>query len=208
LLQETVLKTIPPSPRGAAVFALGLGLPLLALAHAGSDGGQHHDAYGALLAGFVHPFTGPDHLAAMLSLGLWSAMTTRRVWLAPLAFAASLTLGAVLGSAGIVLPAVEPMIAASLFVLGLLVATRAHLPLVGGALLAAGFALFHGMAHGAELGGAWHGAAIAGMVAATVLLHGTGIAIARLLTQRSAWTPRLAGSGVALFGAVLLSRIA
>jgi urease accessory protein len=207
LLQETVLKTIAPSLRGATVFALGLGLHLLALAHAGSDGGQHHDAYGALLAGFVHPFTGPDHLAAMLSLGLWSAMTTRRVWLAPLAFAASLTLGAVLGSAGIVLPAVEPMIAASLFVLGLLLAARAHLPLAAGALLAAGFAFFHGVAHGAELG-AWHGAAIAGMVAATALLHGTGIAIARLLMQRSAWTPRLAGSSVALFGAVLLSRIA
>ena len=46
---------------------------------------------------------------------------------------------------------VEPMIAASLLVFGLLVALRVRLPLVVGALVVATFAVFHGIAHGGEL---------------------------------------------------------
>ena len=58
----------------------------LALAHTGHDGAAHHGIGDAIAAGFTHPFTGLDHLAAMLALGVWSALTARRVWLAPLAF--------------------------------------------------------------------------------------------------------------------------
>ena len=72
-----------------------------------------------------------DHLAAMLAVGFWSALTARRVWTAPLAFAAMLLLGALLGLTGIELPAVEPLIAASLLVLGLLVALRTRLHVAG-----------------------------------------------------------------------------
>ena len=187
-----------------AASTLLLGLPALALAHTGGDAGQHHDAAGALAAGFAHPFTGLDHLAAMVAVGAWSAMTARRVWLAPLAFAGTLLVGALLGLAGVSLPAVEPMIAASLLVLGLLVATNARLPALAGAALAAGFALFHGLAHGAELAGPTAAFALAGMVAATALLHGAGIAVGLLLRARSAWLPRIAGTAVALFGVALL----
>ena len=105
-----------------------LALPLAALAHTGADAGLHH----GLVAGFMHPLTGVDHLAAMVAVGLWSALAARRAWpdllWAPLAFAGMLLVGALMGLAGLQLPAVEPMIAASLLVLGLLVATRAHLP--------------------------------------------------------------------------------
>jgi urease accessory protein len=181
-----------------------LALPALAMAHTGADAGQHHDAVGALAAGFAHPFTGLDHLAAMVALGIWSAMTARRAWIAPLAFAATLLVGALLGLAGITLPAVEPMIAASLLVLGLLLATNARLPAAAGALMAAGFALFHGLAHGAELAGPTAAFALIGMVAATALLHGAGIGIGLLLRSRAAWLPRVAGAAVALFGVALL----
>lgn len=189
--------------------ATALLVPALCLAHAGADAGGHHVAATALAAGWMHPLTGIDHLAAMLVLGLWSALTqARRVWLAPLAFAATLMIGALLGSAGVTLPGVEPMIAASLLVLGLLLATGARLPTVAGATLAAVFALFHGAAHGRELAGDGALFAIAGMVVATALLHTTGIAIGLLLRDRTVWLPRAAGAAVALFGVALLGPLA
>lgn len=198
----------PVSVRSLAVRGSLMGLlaaaSTLAAAHTGNDGAFHHGIGNALAAGFTHPFTGLDHLAAMLALGLWSALTTQRVWLAPLAFAGTLLAGALLGFAGISLPAVEPMIAASLLVLGLLVSTRAALPLAAGVGLAAVFALFHGIAHGQELGGPLGALALAGMVAATSLLHGIGIALGLTMKHGQRWLPRLAGAGIALFGLTLL----
>jgi len=115
------------SSRTLALLAAAL-LPLAASAHTGVDGGLHH----GLVAGFMHPLTGADHLAAMVAVGVWSALSARRAWpdllWAPLAFAGMLLAGALVGLAGLQLPAGEPMIAASLLVLGLLVAARVHLP--------------------------------------------------------------------------------
>jgi urease accessory protein len=185
-----------------ALLALAV-VPSLALAH--TDAAPHvHSATEALAAGFAHPFTGLDHMAAMVALGIWSALATKRIWVAPLAFASALLIGALFGMAGFALPAIEPMIAASVLVLGLLVATNARLPLAAGALLAAGFALFHGVAHGAELAGPQAAWSLIGMVSATALLHGAGLAAGKLLQQRSVWAPRVAGAAVALFGASLL----
>ncbi|NCT96999.1 MAG: HupE/UreJ family protein [Comamonadaceae bacterium] len=175
---------------GAAALA---GTGSIALAHVGADGHGHHGFF----AGLLHPITGPDHLAAMLAVGVWSAATTRRVWTAPLAFALTLLAGALLAQGGLGLPAIEPMIAASLLVVGLLLAARTKLPPGAGALLVGGFALFHGAAHGQELGGL---AALAGMVAGTALLHGAGITLGRRLRHHSVWWTRAAGAVVALMG--------
>ena len=191
------------APRWALFCLLAAG-STLALAHTGNDGDVHHSIGEALEAGFTHPLTGLDHLAAMVAVGVWSALTARRVWLAPLAFASTVLIGALLGFAGLRLPAVEPMIAASLLVLGLLVFSRAQLPAVVGVGLAAAFALFHGVAHGQELGGPFGEWALAGMVAATVLLHCAGIALGLAMQRGHRWIPRVAGAGVALFGLSLL----
>jgi urease accessory protein len=158
------------------------------------------------MQGFVHACTGLDHLAAMLAIGAWSAVAVRPVWVAPAAFVAVLGLGALAGSAAGAVPGVEPMIAASLLVLGLLVCTRRGLPLAIAALLAGLFAFFHGAAHGAELSAG--GAALAGLVAASALLHATGIALARGLAARRPWLTAVAGTSVAVFGAALLLQLA
>lgn len=200
--------------------ALGLASTAV-LAHTGELGHVHGaDAATSFLQGALHPLTGLDHLAAMISVGLWSALTThqrssdRSVWTAPAAFAIFLLIGALLGLGGLSLPGVEPMIAASLLVLGLLVSTRTALPWPAGGALVAVFALFHGLAHGAELAGGHAGAALAGMVMSTAALHAVGIALGllmmkmrRLGTHGTAgrWAPRLAGLGVAAFGASLLT---
>ena len=173
-------------------------LPFAATAHTGADAGAHH----GLAAGLLHPFTGLDHLAAMLAVGLWSALTmTRRLWLAPLAFVALLLVGALHGP-GLGLPAVEPMIAVSLLVLGLFVAARVKAAAPVGAFVVGAFALFHGAAHGDELSG---GAALAGMVLATCALHSLGLVLGLRLRERSVWWTRAAGGAVALLGAVLLA---
>lgn len=184
-------------------------LPLAAAAHTGPDAGLHH----GLAAGFLHPLTGPDHLAAMVAVGLWSALAARRacpdlLW-APLGFALMLLAGAMLGLAGVQLPAVEPMIAASLLVLGLLVGTQRRMPAFAAAALVGVFALFHGVAHGQELAGeAGAALTLAGMLAATVLLHAAGIALGGALRRGQRWMPRLAGAAVAIFGIALLGGIA
>ena len=192
-----------------ATAALGA-LPLLASAHVGADGAAHHDI--GFVQGFLHPFTGMDHLAAMVAVGLWSALiarSARDVLWAPVGFAAMLLAGALVGLAGVQVPAVEPMIAASLLVIGLLVVTRLRLPGPVAAAVVGAFAVFHGVAHGYELSGD-HGAglAIGGMVLATALLHAGGIAIGWALRQRTVWLPRVAGAAVALFGAALLAQLA
>jgi len=198
---------LPRSHSTTALLMLLLGaLPLAASAHTGVDGGLHH----GFTTGFMHPLTGTDHLAAMLAVGLWSALTARRAWpdllWAPLGFASMLLVGALVGLAGVQVPAVEPMIAASLLVLGLLVLTQRRLPPLAAGALVGVFALFHGAAHGYELAGE-SGAALtlAGMLAATVLLHAAGIAIGWSLRNGHRWLPRIAGAAVALLGVALLS---
>ncbi len=184
--------------------ALALCLPLLAQAHTGA-GAHTHDA---LSAGLLHPLTGLDHLAAMVALGIWSALALRRVWLAPAAFVFMLAVGAVAGMQGLGIPAIEPMIAASLLVLGLLVAVRRSLPLPAALALAAFFAFFHGAAHGQELASEQAWPALAGMLLATAALHGLGILLGRQLFTRQRWLAPAAGSAVALLGSALLLGLA
>lgn len=192
-----------------ALVALAAILPAAAFAHTGVDGHAHLN----FMTGFLHPLTGMDHLAAMVAVGLWSALAARRagpglLW-GPLGFAGMLLAGALLGLQGMQIPAVEPMIAASLLVTGLLVVTRWHVPGIAAALIVGVFAVFHGLAHGYELAEAPSAlATLSGMLAATVLLHLTGLGAGWALRSANAWLPRAAGAAVALFGVTLLARLA
>ncbi|MCL2075806.1 MAG: HupE/UreJ family protein [Betaproteobacteria bacterium] len=174
-----------------------------AFAHAG------HSGEPGFLAGFLHPFLGADHLAAMLAVGIWSAMTTRRVWIAPLAFVSLLLAGALLtGFAGFAIPAMEPMIAASLLVIGLLLAMRARLPIAIGSIVIGLFALFHGAAHGAELASAHPAAALSGMAAGTAMIHFAGIWLGFFLNRQRVFYARAVGGAISLFGIGLLAGMA
>ncbi|AKM30799.1 urease accessory protein UreJ [Pandoraea faecigallinarum] len=196
--------------RRAVRVATGLALLALsgaALAHPGHPG---HDAASSFAAGLLHPLSGADHLCAMIVVGLWSSLTSKRVWAAPLAFVAMLAAGGLLGMTHwVALPGVEPMIAVSLLVLGLMLATRARLPAWAGAVTVGAFAVFHGFAHGAELPGeasAMH--YMLGFLVATGMLHCLGIAAGVALRHRTVWMPRLLGAGVLAYGATLLAAAA
>lgn len=185
-----------------AILLAGLALP--AAAHTG------HEA-GGFATGFAHPFGGFDHLLAMLAVGLWAAQYAMRtenraaLWLLPAAFVLPMGAGFLLALNGIALPGVEAGIALSVLILGLVVAFAARPPLVAAMVVTAGFALFHGFAHGAEMGDGVATAYAAGMLLATALLHGAGL-VGAMLAQQVA-TPvltRAAGAAVAVVGVVIL----
>lgn len=154
----------------AAVLA---GTPLAALAHDGVDGGS------GLLTGFLHPLLGPDHVLAMVAVGLLGAILgAPAIYLLPIVFPMVMAFGGALGVAGVPLPAVEMGIALSAVVLGLMVAAGRPIPLTAAAVVVAVFAIFHGHAHGTELPAAVDATSYAiGFVVGTGLLHLVGIAL-------------------------------
>ena len=176
------------------------------LAHPGHA--EHTDTLSMLTEGLLHPLAGPDHLLAMLAVGIWSALvypSLKRAIAIPLSFSIILLVGALMGMAGLRIPLVEPLIMTSLLVLGLMLAGMARLPLSVGAALVAFFAFFHGAAHGMEL--PQGGAAILfilGFMVSTLLIHCTGMVAGAILTRRHAWPARLAGAGIASYGAILM----
>jgi urease accessory protein len=172
-----------------------------ALAHTGEGGA------GGFLAGFVHPLLGPDHVVAMVAVGLWGALLGQpAIWLLPIAFPLVMAFGGVLGIVGVPIPSVETGIAASAIILGAMVALTVRAPLRIAVALVGGFAIFHGTAHGRELpDGADAVAFAAGFVVATGTLHLCGIAfglLARWPAGRLA--VRAAGAAIALTGAAYL----
>ncbi len=186
---------------GASAILIWTALP--ALAHL--DPVEH----GSFSAGFTHPLFGLDHVLAMIAVGLWAALLGgRAVWLVPAAFVATMTLGFAVAMAGLPLPFVEPVILASVVILGLLVAIALPVSPVIGMVIAGLFALFHGHAHGSELGAATAIPYGAGFVIATACLHAAGVALGlsvrRLLTSRRGDIAiRGAGAAVALGGLAL-----
>lgn len=168
-------------------------LPTAAMAHPSL---YHHTH--SFTAGLVHPLTGLDHLLAMVSVGLWASQKGgRALWLWPAAFVGAMVVGGILGMEGVALPLIEPAIAASLLVLGLMIAAMVRLPLVAGIGLIAAFGLFHGNAHGLEAPAS--GASLLyglGFVVSTAALHALGLAIG--LSMRSVRLQPLLRAGAAL----------
>lgn len=157
---------------------------------------------GVFGSGLVHPFLGIDHLLAMLAVGLWAVqLGGSAVWKIPLAFVVTMLLGA--GLAGVDLPFVETVIAASVLVLGLAITLQWRLAPLLASLMVALFALFHGHAHGSAMPvTASPLTYFAGFAAATLVLHVLGAASGYLLFQRSQAVLVRAG-GMTLAGAGL-----
>ena len=168
-------------------------MPSAAWAHAGAG------AASSFWSGVSHPFSGLDHLLAMVAVGIWAAQGGgRRVWVMPIAFIGLMLAGGAAGLAGLPLSRVEYGIAASLLVLGLLIASASKLDVLFSAAIVGFIAIFHGHAHGAEIPLASGMLAYsAGFALATALLHCLGICGALLVRGQLA---RLAGVAIALSG--------
>jgi urease accessory protein len=205
--------TTSSQPVGTRAFALRVPLSLFlalmlletspAFAHTGSG-------TGGFVGGFLHPVFGPDHVVAMVAVGLWGAfLGPPAIWLLPIVFPLVMAGGGVMGILGVPLPGVEIGIAISAIVLGLMVALAARPPLWVAAVLVGAFAIFHGHAHGAELPPGTDAVAFSvGFVVATGLLHLTGIAFGLLARWPAGrLTVRAAGGAIALAGLAFLSGI-
>lgn len=172
----------PHGSRTAAVVAAAA-VALLASSSASAHVGT--GLPGGVVSGFIHPLEGPDHLLAMVLVGVWGAFLGRPlIHVLPMVFPAMMVAGAIMAMFGLPLPPVEAGIALSVLVLGSCIALSIRAPVWVASLVVAVFAVFHGYAHGRELPSAADPIAYsAGFVLATGLLHVAGIAIG-LLNRR------------------------
>jgi urease accessory protein len=176
-----------------------------ALAHTGQGdvGGFSH--------GFFHPIFGPDHVIAMVAVGLWGVfLGMPAIWILPIVFPLVMAFGGALGILQVPVPAVETGIALSAVVLGLCVAFAYRPPLWAAAILVGIFAIFHGYAHGAEMPESSDAVSYAiGFVVATGLLHLGGIGFGALARwPLGAIVVRTVGALIALAGSAYLTGVA
>lgn len=186
-------------------FFLCLSLPTAALAHTGV--GAH-----SFVAGALHPLGGLDHLLAMLAVGLLAGCSDGRIrWWLPATFVMAMTGGAALGANGVAVPLTEVGIAFSLVIFGSALLLKQSLRATTLVVLTAGFALFHGHAHGTEMGVDLSAVPYAlGFILATALLHAVGV----LLTTKASPLPQatllkwsgsaIAAAGIASLGVMLI----
>jgi urease accessory protein len=175
-----------------------------ALAHTG-------DGVGGLMSGFLHPITGPDHVVAMIAVGLWGGILgAPAIWQLPVVFPVVMAVAGAMGVLGVPLPAVEVGIALSGVVLGLMVLFLVRPPIAVTAAIVGLFAIFHGHAHGTELPDAANPFAYAlGFVVATGLLHLAGIAFGLLMARPAGVVVvRAAGGAIAAAGTAFLTGFA
>lgn len=161
---------------------LGFGLPILAVVVLFGGYFFGVDSLG-WNNGFHHPLAGWDHLLAMLAVGIWAAqLRGQAVWMLPLAFVGVMSLGGLAGAAGITIPSVEGIILASCGVFVLLITRKIRFSSKINVLIVAFFAFFHGFAHGQEIStSASLISYTLGFMLATLLLHGAGILVAKLV---------------------------
>ena len=179
-------------------------VPTTAFAHPGLP--HTHD----FIHGFAHPLGGLDHVLAMIAVGLLAVqLGGRALWFVPAAFVATMAAAGMLGVSGVAIPHVETGIALSVVVLGAVVALRIGMPVGIAMAMVAVFAVFHGYAHGVEMpagegaSGLLYGA---GFIAATMLLHGVGIAVGVVIARapQGLRLAQVAGGAMTLAGAALL----
>ncbi|MET0986192.1 MAG: HupE/UreJ family protein [Steroidobacteraceae bacterium] len=161
---------------GCVLWALALiALPGMAGAHTGDHSTM------SFIAGCAHPFTGLDHLLAMLGVGVIAARATGAARFGlPLGFLGAMAVGGALAVVGLPLPLVETMIALSVVLTCAAVLTSLRLPSHFTAAAAATFAVFHGYAHGAEMSASSVWSYSAGCLTGASLLLGMGFIVGQL----------------------------
>jgi urease accessory protein len=161
------------------------------------------------ITGLRHPWSGLDHVLAMIAVGLWGAqLGNPALWVLPVTFPMVMSLGAMMGLLGMPLPGIEIGIAVSAILLGAMVAGETRPKLAFAALLVGSFAIFHGHAHGTELPAGQSGMFYSmGFVIATGCLHAIGIALG-LVHRWPAGRVAVRGAGVliAFMGVTFLLR--
>ena len=183
-----------------------------ALAHLPLAGAPMETFTQGALSGIGHPVLGFDHLFFVVLVGI-AALYTARPLATPLAYIGAMLLGTLAMAFGLALPMIEPMIIASLIILGFVVlsGTAISAPMAIGLFAVAG--LFHGSAFGESI--ALQEAGMGAQVLLGYLLglglvqYGIAISAGKLLQRvsvasaASAVAPRLTGAALAGVGVFL-----
>ncbi|CAK0760407.1 Protein HupE [Gammaproteobacteria bacterium] len=179
----------------AAIF-----LPTLAYAHTGLG---TMPGFGE---GLGHPWSGTDHMVAMVAVGIWAFQSGGKgVWAIPTSFVAMMLVGGILGFSGVRLPFVEQGIFMSILVFGILIAAAAQFPLLVSMMITGAFAIFHGHSHGTEIPAAVSGLFYSiGFIAATTALHLAGIAAAFAVSSQESRPVFIRFAGVAIALSVVI----
>ncbi|MGK7864121.1 HupE/UreJ family protein [Falsiroseomonas sp. E2-1-a4] len=184
-----------------------LALPGAALAHHPMDGEVPSTLWHGLASGLAHPVIGPDHLAFLLAIGLVAGLAGWGL-ARPMLFVLASLAGVAAAWLGLMLPAVEWVVAATVLAAGAVLLSGRAMPVAGwmALLLVAGIA--HGQAYAAELLGA-EATPILGYLAGLALVQGALVALVAWLARQvpglaEGPVPRLLGAAVLAVGAVAL----
>ena len=180
------------------IAALGIRVGVMGVAALGMAGvAEAHPGHLAFsfAAGLEHPLSGLDHIIAMISVGFCAQrMGGKAVWALPSMFMSVMAIGFAWAMFGQTVGFAEQVILISMFVLPAMALAAQKIAFGPALAVTAGFALFHGFAHGIELPASATSLSFAvGFVLATAALHALGLGVG-LISERSAfWAGRWLG---------------
>src|SRR5215207_4000945 len=189
-------------------------LVLLLVTAAGVPAEAHHVMGGrtpsnfveGFLSGLAHPVIGLDHLAFIVAMGVSCGVARLNIAI-PALFIVASGIGVALHVRGVTLPVAELLVALSVVIAGVLIASgRSLQALIWAALfVVAGFV--HGYAFGESIFGAEASplaAYLVGLVIVQVAIV-TGVAVLARRSAAAAIQPRLAGAAIAGIGIAILA---
>lgn len=174
--------------------------PALVYAHPG-----HHVHNAGFWTGFIHPFTGLDHLMMAIAFGvlMWTATKQWKV-AGAMSLVAALVIGFVLGAETTIFTGfAEYGIVASLFVVAIALWMKSKIifPIAVTCL-----ATFHGVAHGTELASNGHVALqILGMVTAMSLIYVGGLLLGKFIANYVPYGKKIIGTLAAIVAVIGLA---
>lgn len=174
--------------------------PAFIYAHPG-----HHVHNAGFWTGFVHPFTGLDHLMMAMAFGvlMWTATRQWKVTGA-ISLVVALVVGFVLGAKTTLFTGIaEYGIVASLFVVAIALWMKSKIIFP---IAVAFLATFHGIAHGTELASNGHIALqILGMVSAMSLIYLAGLLLGKVITNYVPYGKKIVGTLAAVVAVIGLA---
>lgn len=193
--------------RAAVIFAIAVAASDFALAHHVMGGGTPSTFGDGFLSGLGHPIVGIDHLAFLIAVGVVVGLAGINLIL-PSIFVGLSAVGVLLHVKGVTIPAVEALVAASVILVGALLAFGTRVVPIAWAALFAFAGLFHGYAYGESVFGAETTPVSAYLLGLVIVQTATvtGIALMMQKGATSAIAPRLTGAAVAGIGLAVLAQ--